>query len=207
MWSMSSLEKWSWNGCGKLDPAHTIRPDSGSMLAVMAITGRNQNPSGSDPACLLGLNAVRVPQEDIKPSLALRERSVERGSPQWSSLKGWERTITKWMNIGTASKATLGNFWQMRWSVHWLFQVRTCHLELNWTVPQHFNAVTVPHHSIQLMSLNTWCSQYPRKLNMVSVPLHLTLPVPINNQSSHSPSTYHSVTVPQHIILSAFLNT
>ena len=108
MWSMSSLEKWSWNGCGKLDPAHTIRPDSGSMLAVMAITGRNQNPSGSDPACLLGLNAVRVPQEDIKPSLALRERSVERGSPQWSSLKGWERTITKWMNIGTASKATLG---------------------------------------------------------------------------------------------------
>ena len=31
-----------------------VRPDSGCTLAVMAITGRNQNASGSDPACLLG---------------------------------------------------------------------------------------------------------------------------------------------------------
>ena len=30
----------------------TIRPDSGCTLAVMAITGRNQNACGSDPACL-----------------------------------------------------------------------------------------------------------------------------------------------------------
>ena len=33
---------------------YTIRPDTGCTLAVMAITGRNQNASGSDPACLLG---------------------------------------------------------------------------------------------------------------------------------------------------------
>ena len=54
MWSMPSLEKRSWNGCGKSDPAYTIRLDSGRTLAVMAITGRNQDASGSDPACLLG---------------------------------------------------------------------------------------------------------------------------------------------------------
>ena len=41
------------NGCGKSDPAYTIRPDSGCTLAVIAITGHNQNASGSDPACLL----------------------------------------------------------------------------------------------------------------------------------------------------------
>ena len=51
IWSMSSLEKWSWNGCGKSDPAYTIWPDSGCTLAI---TGRNQNASRSDPACLLG---------------------------------------------------------------------------------------------------------------------------------------------------------
>ena len=34
---------------------YTIWPDSGRTLAVMAITGRNQNASGWDPACLLGL--------------------------------------------------------------------------------------------------------------------------------------------------------
>ena len=33
---------------------YTVRPDSGCTLAVMAITGRNQNASGSDPACLPG---------------------------------------------------------------------------------------------------------------------------------------------------------
>ena len=32
-----------------------IQPDSGCMLAVMAITGCNQNAFESDPACLLGL--------------------------------------------------------------------------------------------------------------------------------------------------------
>ena len=34
IWSMLSLEKRSWNGCGKLDPAYTIRPRSGCTLAV-----------------------------------------------------------------------------------------------------------------------------------------------------------------------------
>ena len=33
---------------------YTTSPDSGCTLAVTAITGRNQNASGSDPACLLG---------------------------------------------------------------------------------------------------------------------------------------------------------
>ena len=38
-----------------MEPAYTIRADSGCTLAVKAITGRNQNAaSGSDPACLLG---------------------------------------------------------------------------------------------------------------------------------------------------------
>ena len=54
IWSMPSLEKQSWNGCGKSDPAYTIWPDPGCTLAIMAITGRNQNASGSDLACLLG---------------------------------------------------------------------------------------------------------------------------------------------------------
>ena len=52
IWSTPSLEKRSWNGCGKSDPAYTIRPDSGCTQAVMATTGRNQIASGSDPACL-----------------------------------------------------------------------------------------------------------------------------------------------------------
>ena len=37
-----------WVGFAQSDP------DSGCMLAVMAITGRNQNVSRLDPACLLG---------------------------------------------------------------------------------------------------------------------------------------------------------
>ena len=60
IWFMPSLEKRSWNGCGKSDPAYTIRPDSGCMLAVMAITGRNQNASGSNPECVLGLERARA---------------------------------------------------------------------------------------------------------------------------------------------------
>ena len=57
---MPSLQKRNWNGCGKSDLAYTIRPDSGCTLAVMAITGRNQNASGSDPACLLGAFNYRL---------------------------------------------------------------------------------------------------------------------------------------------------
>ena len=37
-WSVSSLKKRSWYGCGKSDLAYTIRPNSGCTLAVMAIT-------------------------------------------------------------------------------------------------------------------------------------------------------------------------
>ena len=61
IWPMPSLEKRSWNGCGKSDSAYTIRPDSGCTLVVMAITGRNQTASGSDPACLLGRLVMRPP--------------------------------------------------------------------------------------------------------------------------------------------------
>ena len=53
-WSMPSLEKWNWIRCGKSDPTYTIQPDSGCMLAVIAITDHNQKASGFDPACLLG---------------------------------------------------------------------------------------------------------------------------------------------------------
>ena len=51
--SRPSLEKWNRIGCGKSYPAHTIQSGSGCTLAVTAITGRNQNVSESDPACLL----------------------------------------------------------------------------------------------------------------------------------------------------------
>ena len=53
-WSTPSSDKRNWNGCGKSEPAYTIRPNSGCTLAIMTTTGRNQNASGSDPACLLG---------------------------------------------------------------------------------------------------------------------------------------------------------
>ena len=52
--------KWNWIGCRKSDQTviihnyNTIWPNSGCTLAVTAITGRNQNASGSNPACLLG---------------------------------------------------------------------------------------------------------------------------------------------------------
>ena len=39
----------------------------------------------------------------------LEERGVARRSARWSSLKGRERVIVKQTNIGTVSKATLGN--------------------------------------------------------------------------------------------------
>ena len=40
-WSTLSLAKRGSDGCGKSDPACTIRPDSGCTMAVMAVTGRN----------------------------------------------------------------------------------------------------------------------------------------------------------------------
>ena len=52
------LWKNSWTGCGKLDLAYMIRPNSGCTLAIMAVTGHNQNASELDPACLLGLYQV-----------------------------------------------------------------------------------------------------------------------------------------------------
>ena len=39
---------------------------------------------------------------------AMEERGMQRGSTQWSSLKGWEQAIISQMNIGTVLKATLG---------------------------------------------------------------------------------------------------
>ena len=56
----------------------------------------------------------------------LRERVVERGSARWSSLKGRERAIVNQTNIGTVSKATLGNLWE----------THRYHLQLNWTEPR-----------------------------------------------------------------------
>ena len=53
-------KKQNSNGCGKLDVPYTIRPDSGCTLAIMTITGRNQNASGSDPVCLLGKQSVLI---------------------------------------------------------------------------------------------------------------------------------------------------
>ena len=55
IWSMPSLENGTEKDARRrIWHIYTIRADSGCTLAVMAITGRNQNASGSDPACLLG---------------------------------------------------------------------------------------------------------------------------------------------------------
>ena len=86
------------------------------------------------------------------------ERGRERGSAEWSSLKGQQRAIVSQMNIGsvleadkgisdehwncfkgkigelwTVSKATLGNLWETGWSTCGLFWAHRYHLELNWT--------------------------------------------------------------------------
>ena len=50
VWSIPSLEK----SVTEKDAGSRIRADSGCTLVVVAIAGRNQNASGSDPACLLG---------------------------------------------------------------------------------------------------------------------------------------------------------
>ena len=70
---MPSLQKRNWNGCGKSDLAYTIRADSGCTLAVIAITGRNQHASESDPACLLGAFNYRLKlvKKERKKSLCL----------------------------------------------------------------------------------------------------------------------------------------
>ena len=49
---MPSLEKL--NLMQEVNQAYMIRLGSGCTLAMMAITGRDQNTSGSDPACVLG---------------------------------------------------------------------------------------------------------------------------------------------------------
>ena len=53
MWSVPSLENGAETDAGSRIWL-ILRPDSGCTLATMAITGRNQNASGLDPACLLG---------------------------------------------------------------------------------------------------------------------------------------------------------
>ena len=70
---MPSLQTRNWNGCGKSDLEYTIRADSGCTLAVIAITGRNQNASESDPACLLGAFNYRLKlvKKERKKSLCL----------------------------------------------------------------------------------------------------------------------------------------
>ena len=55
IWSMPSLEKLTWNRCGKSDLAYTIQASSGCTLAITAITGHNQKSFRSDLACLLGI--------------------------------------------------------------------------------------------------------------------------------------------------------
>ena len=48
-------------------------------------------------------------------------------------LNRWERVIVNETNIGTVSKATLGNFWETGWSAYGLFRAHRYHLELNLT--------------------------------------------------------------------------
>ena len=50
----------------------------------------------------------------------LEERGIKRGSPQQSSLRGWERASINQTDTGTLLKTTLGNFWD--WLEHlWAF--------------------------------------------------------------------------------------
>ena len=76
IWSMSSLEKWNWTGCGKLDQAYKwymIRSNSGCTLAI---TGCNQNTSGSDPACSLGTVGVKH----------FTEHAYTSSNPWWTNI-------------------------------------------------------------------------------------------------------------------------
>ena len=52
----TKLEEGSWMWHIWYIYIYTIQPDSDCMLAVMAITGHNQNASKSDLACLLGMH-------------------------------------------------------------------------------------------------------------------------------------------------------
>ena len=64
----------------------------------------------------------------------LEERGVERVSARRSSLNGQDRAIISQTNIETVSKATLGHFWETRWSAYGLFRAHGYRAELNWTV-------------------------------------------------------------------------
>ena len=163
MWSMPSLEKWSWNECGKLDPTYTIQPDSGSMLAIMAITGRNQNASRSDLACLLGLNAVRVPQQDIKPSLALRERNRKR-KPSMIFLKRMRKDHYQLDEHWNCFKGNIGET-SDRWGGVCTGFSKCIHTILNWS-EQSLNTL------MQSLSLNTQYSWCPSTLDAASTPQH-----------------------------------
>ena len=64
----------------------------------------------------------------------LEERGVERGSARRSSLNGQEKAIISPTNIENVSKATVGHFWETRWSAYGLFRAHRYRVELNWTV-------------------------------------------------------------------------
>ena len=53
VWSGPPLEEWNRIGCGKSDPAYTMRLDSGCTLDVTVLGGRNQNASGMFTGSLL----------------------------------------------------------------------------------------------------------------------------------------------------------
>ena len=62
---MLYLDKMELNEMWEVGPGTMIQPNSGCTLAIMAITGHNQNASGLDLACLLAiffffLNLLRV---------------------------------------------------------------------------------------------------------------------------------------------------
>ena len=61
---------------------------------------------------------VRVQSHGHHPIDRLEERGVERGSARRSSLKGRERAIVNQTNIGTVSKATLGETSERRGGAH-----------------------------------------------------------------------------------------
>ena len=81
--------------------AFTIRPYSGCTLAVTAKTGRKQNASGSDPACLPGITIWLNGEKGVPSSALWNTKSTTRheglcghplhppASPATSTLSCW----------------------------------------------------------------------------------------------------------------------
>ena len=94
----------------------------------------------------------------------LEERGTERGSARRSSLKGQERAIIIQLNIGTISKAALGNLLRDRVKRFWAFLSAwiPSWTELNWTTGCDTDNMFFCLFSLQELVLLCWakCEAY-----------------------------------------------